>query len=216
MFFQYPAVHKVSTDPGPYGDALNHCVKYNYYRTPGDQITSVHECTHGINSQIRQGRTNGFYCLEDRGIHLEEPQGKKSDCIKFIPPDMRYGRYGLYVQGQKDWEGSPLYIFDEWIAYLNGARCMLYYADRGSHEGKNTDFLFGPVEFCTYGIATLLAHPRQDIEDFVRWMCCETEMLYLKGKDAFSWSDMDKCYAQLKSRDAFSKFFLNPDVNWVM
>lgn len=216
MFFQYPPVHKVSSDPGPYGDARNHCVRDSYYSVPNDKITSVHECCHGIASQIRQGRTNGFYLLEDRGIRLEEPQGRKSDCIKFIPPDMRYGRYGLYVQGQKDWEGNPLYIFDEWVAYLNGAKCMLHYAALGDTEGRNTDYLFGPIEFCTYGIATLLAHPRQDIEDFVRWMCAETESLYLKGKDAFSWSDADKCYAQLKSRPDFAKFFTATDLTWVM
>lgn len=216
MFFQYLPVHKVSSDPGPYGDARNHCVNYNYYSVPNNKITSVHECCHGIASQIRQGRTNGFYLLEDRAIKLDEPQGKKSDCIKFIPPNMRYGRFQMYVAAAKDWESYPLYIFDEWVAYLNGAKCMLYYAERGSNEGRNTDYLFGPIEFATYGIATLLAHPQRELEEFTRWLCSETESVYLKGKDVFKWADADKCYAQLKNDKDFSQFFTNPEPDWIM
>ena len=214
MFGNYPPVHQVSTIKGPHGDALNHCVNYKYFRNPTNSINSTHELTHGINSQIRNKfRMPGFYCLEDREIHLPEASGKKSDCIKFIPTDMRYGRYNLYVVGSEDWESSPLYLLDEFVAYLNGAKTMLF---MNGKEGKGTDYLFGAVEFAVYGIATVLAHPRQNIEDFVRWLCVETEQVYLAGRANYPWAQADKCYAQLKARPEFSKFFSAPDINWVM
>lgn len=214
MFNNYPKLHSVSTIAGPLGDTLNHCSNYKYYRVPSSSITSTHELTHGINSQIRNKfNMPGFYCLEDREIHLPEATGHKSDCIKFIPADMRYGRFNLYVAGQKDWESSPLYLLDEWIAYINGAKCMVV---MNGKEGKSTDYIFGPIEFCTYGIATALAHPRQDIDDLVRWMAVESEKVYLEGRTNYAWAQADKCYAQLKARPEFAKFFSNPDVNWVM
>lgn len=214
MFGNYPPVHQVSTIKGPHGDALNHCVNYKYYRNPTNSINSTHELTHGINSQI-QNKFNmqGYYCLENREIHLPEASGKKSDCIKFIPTDMRAGRFKTYVTGQQAFANQPLYLLDEWIAYINGAKCMLF---MNGKEGKMTDYLFGPVELCVYGIATALANPRQDIDDLVRWMAVETEQVYLAGKDNYPWAQADKFYSMMKARPEFAKFFANPDINWVM
>lgn len=203
MFFDFPALHQVSADPGPYGDALNHCANYSYFRTPGSKITSVHECIHGIASQIRQGRTNGFYLLNNQAIRLAEPAGRKSDCIRFIPANMRYGRFGLYVAGQKEWDDSPLYIFDEWTAYRNGAVCLLH--EDGS-EGLNTDYLFGPIEFATYGLATAMAAQRQDITDFTKWLLADVLELYQLGKAKFPWADAAKCYEQLRTTESFRSF----------
>jgi hypothetical protein len=207
-FFHYPAVHQVSSDRGPYGDALNHCKQFAYYRVPGNSITSVHECTHGINSQIRNNarnvsRPNGFYLLEDKAIILPEPAGRKSDCIRFIPKAMRYSRFDTYVAGARDWESSPLYIFDEWVAYRNGAVCLLYLNGR---EGKDTDYLFGPIEFAVYGIATAMANPREDIKAFTLWLLADVLALYQRGRDKFPWAAADKCYAQLQANQEMRNF----------
>lgn len=202
-FDDYQPVHRVSTDPGPYGDALNHCENYRYYAGGGDRITAVHECSHGIASQIRKGRTNGFYLLENRAIGLDEPDGKKSDCVKFIPADMRYGRFATYVTGQREWEDSPLYLFDEWVAYRNGAACLLY---EDGKEGLGTDYLFGPIEFATYGIATAMAHPRADLTEFTKWLLADVLEMYQRGRAKFGWPDAAKCYGQLKTNAAMRSF----------
>lgn len=203
MFFDYQPVHQVSADGGPYGDALNHCENYRYFSVAGNKITSTHECSHGIASQIRQGRTNGFYLLDNRAIRLEEPDGRKSDCVKFIPAEMRYSRFAMYVTGQKDWETSPLYLFDEWVAYRNGAACLLYL---DGAEGLGTDYLFGPIEFAVYGIATAMAHPRADIVEFAKWLLADVLALYQRGRVKFPWPLADRCYGQLKTNAAMRSF----------
>lgn len=202
-FFNYPPVHNVSADAGPLGDALNHCVKYGYYRTPGAAITSVHECSHGIAAQLCNGRTYGLYLLKDQALRLQDPIGKKADCAKFIPKEMRYGRFGTYVTGQPSQANSPLYIFDEWVAYRNGAVCLLHLDGK---EGLNTDFLFGPVEFAAYGLATAMANPREDIKDFAIWMLGDVIDLYHRGRAKFGWADANKCYSQLRGNAAFRSF----------
>jgi hypothetical protein len=52
-FAVYPKLHQVEAGDSPYADAINHCERYNYYSVRGQRVTSVHECTHGINSQLR-------------------------------------------------------------------------------------------------------------------------------------------------------------------
>lgn len=191
---EYMPIQNVSTNAGIFGDVANHCKNWKYFAGNGSKITAVHEMTHGVNSQLRSGRTNGFYLLGNRAVKLEEPATKKSDCIKHIPMEMRYGRFNTYIKGQREWENSPLYVFDEWVAYLNGAKYMVV---ESSPEGKGTDYIFGPIEFCAYGVATAMAASRADITEFTRHMVQESVSIYLKGKDKFPWETADECYGQL-------------------
>jgi len=91
----------------------------------GDLITDVHECTHGINSRLRQrygagGGSNCFYVGSGRFVMFPEPRpltiGAVASRVKY-----RGTTFNTYlVQSRGDWDREPLYLFDEWVAYVNG------------------------------------------------------------------------------------------------
>lgn len=95
--------------------------------TSRNKITWAHETTHGINSAIRNGYpnpagVNGFYCLENRACVLYEPKTTIRVIADQIPEVLRGPSYQLYlVQQAREWNNRPLYLFDEWVAYTNGA-----------------------------------------------------------------------------------------------
>lgn len=191
---EYMPIHVVSTNAGVFGDVANHCNNWKYYMLGNSKSTGVHEGTHGVNSQLRNQTTNGFYLLGNRAIKLVEPPTKKSACAKHVPVDMQYSRFKNYVLGQRAFENTPLYIFDEWTAYLNSSK---YVVAELPKENKGTDCLFGPVEFCAYGIATAIEANRPDITEFTHWMVQESLNIYLKGRSNYPWAQADRCYDQL-------------------
>lgn len=107
-------------------DIDSHLQAGHIYRD-SDKITWGHETTHGINSRLRQlyqgqGRINGFYVLQDRGVIIQEPKTTIQAVARAIPPSLRGGVYSLYlIQQAPSWGDTPLYIFDEWTAYTNGS-----------------------------------------------------------------------------------------------
>lgn len=54
-------------------------------------ITSVHECTHGVNSILRvklstdKNKVNAFYCLDNRFVSIKESHLTLSDVAKKVP-----------------------------------------------------------------------------------------------------------------------------------
>lgn len=125
QFQDYQPVNSDSDDKTLYGDIIRHCKDWKHY-ADSSRYTTAHECTHGINNDLRlasgdwEGK-NGFYLGQNRSIILDEPKIKKSDIIPFIPQELRSARFNLYVQGQQSWNDKPLYIFDEGVAYINDA-----------------------------------------------------------------------------------------------
>lgn len=126
QFQDYPKVNTDSSDATLYGDIITHCKDWKHYAEPSSKYTTAHEITHGINNDLRLlsgdwDHKNGFYVGQDRAVILDEPKIKKSDIIPFIPQELRSTRFSLYVQGQQSWDDKPLYIYDEGVAYTNGA-----------------------------------------------------------------------------------------------
>ena len=110
-------------------DIESHMPDGHPYKNPA-KITWAHETTHGINSAIRNASQkpnyNGFYCLEDKCILIQEPPIKITDVASAVPNSLRGRIYGLYlVQQAGQWNNTPLYLCDEWIAYTNGSACGL-------------------------------------------------------------------------------------------
>jgi len=132
-----------------------------------DLVTWAHETTHGINSRIRnqyaRGHANGFYVLANRGITFTEPRCRKSAAARFIPAAWRDSTYGLYVAGQSAWDGEPLYVFDEWIAYTNGTEVGLEVAAKGLWRGgQRSETTENMLEFCVFAGAVIRAVHEHD------------------------------------------------------
>lgn len=128
VWTNWPKVRAVDSSLGKVlGDIESHMPAGHIYRD-SDKITWGHETTHGINSNIRNKhfqsgrRVNGFYCLEDRGAVIVEPPTTIRAVAAQVPQSLRGGVYQLYMVSQAgSWNDTPLYIFDEWVAYTNGS-----------------------------------------------------------------------------------------------
>ncbi len=135
-----------------------------------DNITHGHETTHGINSDIRNtlggpGK-NGFYCLDGRACVLAEPKCRIRDVAPLVPAVLRGSRYNLYlVQQAHAWDDSPLYLLDEWVAYINGTTVGIDQVKRGLLKGRSggsSDDAIAPMEFTYYVLALCRAIKERD------------------------------------------------------
>ena len=228
-FVDFKPTQSVESDNSVYADVVNHCKNYRPYLVSGSISSSVHEITHCINSDLRNGaiekveiplntntkiccltkplittETNAFYALENRAIRLNEPNCRKRDFIQFIPSSFKGPRYSLYVEGQREWDGQPLYLFDEWMAYQNGAVATIDLIKRNKYKEGSSDYIYGPLEFVAYCVATAMAANKansleQKLIEFITWQLQRVFNIYFEGKGLLPWDEMDKCYERLKS-----------------
>lgn len=128
------------------------------YAFGSEEITSVHEETHGINSNIRMGYAGGtgvwnaFYVFGDKACVVTEPGFSHADVTKFVPNQLRgqmYQDYMLKAANGGDWAREPLYMYDEWTAYVNGLRAAIEIGD------WNTSDLRFSLEFGFLALAVL-------------------------------------------------------------
>jgi hypothetical protein len=129
-----------------------------------DMITWGHETSHGIHAYLRNNKnktgvkSNGFYLLDGKYAIIREPNIRISQMREFVPAGMRLARYDLYfVSSAGDWDGTPLYIFDEWNAYVNGGATGVDLAKQGKWNGGARDGVVGVIEFNVYALAVGLA-----------------------------------------------------------
>ncbi len=145
---------------------------------------------------ITGDRYNAFYLLSNRAIKLKELNCRKRDAIKFIPERLRYYRFKTYVSGQTAWDGEPLYLFDEGVAYCNGLECAIF--DKTS---DGADWCFSVIEFISYCVGVLMAgSPLEDnVKAFAKWHLDRTMTLYGAAKDRLPWAQMEECLDILKN-----------------
>lgn len=196
-----------------YADIINHS------RNPvlsHDRDTNAHETTHMINSDIRnsQGaRKNGFYIPGGKGVVVDEPKFRKRDCIPFLPQSIRSYRYNLYIQGQTDWDDMPTYIFDEWVAYVNGAAVSVEDVENNKHDGQWTDAVSGCLGFSIYAVSIAMAcekndpnywNSNQQFKDFIYWHLKRSHEVFEKGHtmQQFKWDKQEKLYANFLNDSA--------------
>lgn len=128
-----------------------------------NMMTWGHETSHGIHAYIRnhlnpdKTPTNGFYLLKGQYALVKGPGMSKSAVAAYIPSNLRGSRYDLYIAGQKEWDDTPLYIFDEWNAYINGGAVAVELATKGLWTEGNMDSVRGIIEFNVYALATAMA-----------------------------------------------------------
>jgi hypothetical protein len=140
-----------------------------------NRITWAHETTHGIDAEIRnRHKTAGFYVLKDRAVLVPEPKTTLSAVAQAIPAGWRGQNYQLYlIRQQQHWDKEPLYVFEEWVAYTNGAACR---KDLGMKDGSSE------VEFACDFVGYALCLAKKVKEDcpgyddaqfkaFLTWNC---------------------------------------------
>jgi hypothetical protein len=172
------------------------------YQSP-DLIIHAHETSHGIHAHLRtqyalkHQRVNCFYVGQHRAAVLAEPKLKLSQIAALVPEPLRLGRFKLYLVGQqKDWENEPLYLFDEWVAYVNGAQAGIEMAQKGLYAADKNDAVFALLELNVYAIYTVLATERHDrtynrtpLTEFLAWNLKRSMALYHAGSrlGLFNW-----------------------------
>jgi len=112
-----------------------------------DPTTCAHETTHLINGRMSRAGTMALYCLDGWFAVLKEPVPLTLvDVRNHVPALLRGNTYQLYMVSQARQEGlnsSPLYMFDEWVAYINGLACTLEMCkSRGEVFGGGSDVVF--------------------------------------------------------------------------
>lgn len=118
--------------------------------------TNAHETTHYANSEYSTSTHKAFLIDNRYNLLPKITKFKLSDVAKTIPPIYRTSRYNLYlIQQQKYFQDNPTYIFDEWIAYINGTRVALEDCQNETfYEGKVTkvDRAVPLVEFSIFSL----------------------------------------------------------------
>lgn len=193
--------------PASYGDT--------YWDT--DLMTAGHETTHGIQAHLRNyiapqdgQRYNAFYVGGDHAAFVVEPNILKSDVAPEIPTPLHGPRFDLYITGQTEWDDTPLYIFDEWNAYTNGADVSVDLETHGLWTAGWTDAVMGPLEFCVYAMATAKATADGDpgyfasntqFKAFTAWEMERAMRLFTVGRAMtdFAWQDQDDYLATLRT-----------------
>lgn len=185
--------------------------------TTADRDTNAHESTHGINADIRNNHKdsttiNGFYVMHGKGVLIYEPKMRKSAMIPFVPKSLHGFRYPTYVAGQQAWDDRPLYIFDEWVAYVNGASVNVEDALKKRHKGDWSDAVSGPLEFSVYSVAVAMAVEKHDPEywrtnkqfkNFIHWHLKRSYDVFMSGRDLkeFKYDKQEKYLEALRTSD---------------
>ncbi|MBR9704274.1 hypothetical protein GOV12_02595, partial [Candidatus Pacearchaeota archaeon] len=156
---------------GALGDVIDHSPQpgeVNYdSNNYGNPATKAHEETHGINSNIANLRhndgtkTRGFYLLNNKKAILKSPKVTIHSPKNYLPKGMKGGMYYDYLD-RKDRTNDPLYIFDEWTAYLNGGRSAVDLAQKGMWKWDRGDAVAGPVKFGMYSLALGMSAQQND------------------------------------------------------
>ena len=106
--------------------------------------------------------------------------------------------------------GAPLYVFDEWNAYVNGAAVAVGLEADGLWTRGWRDAVMGPLEFTVYAIATVKAVADGDpayfaadtqLRAFTAWNIRRAMALFEQGRAMadFAWQTQDDYAAALRT-----------------
>ncbi len=149
-------------------DIESHMPAGHIYKADG-MGTWAHETTHGINSRLRMelgSGYNAFYVLGNKAFVLREPNVKITQVAQQVPLELRGDQYQLYLVSQAgQWNDNPLYVLDEWTAYING--CIVEQELYGSAPNDPQGFSIGhnvdsAIQFSAYATALLQVVEQRD------------------------------------------------------
>ena len=138
-----PVIRQVSST-GVVGDVESRAPR----SSSGSLVTRAHEGAHFVHAEVRNaymrqhdGRWNAFYVLDGRAAVAREPDTTIAAAAALVPPSLRLEGYDLYMVQQRmgappppeyrgsgpfrGWNELPLYIADEFSAYLVGTVASL-------------------------------------------------------------------------------------------
>ena len=215
----WPSQHNRSN--APWGTALTDIIRhlplsYGDTYADSDLVTYGHETTHGINSHARNNlnrtgrRANGFYCMNDRVAIVAEPAIRKSAIAMYVPNSLRGTRFALYITGSPDWDDTPLYVWDEWVAYTNGSEVAMSLTREGLWRYPWRDAVAGTLEFVIYALATAMAvevgdaayfRDNAQFRAFLAWNARRSMELFRAGASNanFQWAQQDQMLRALQT-----------------
>ncbi|RMH42953.1 MAG: hypothetical protein D6689_06595 [Deltaproteobacteria bacterium] len=198
-------------------DIVQHCPPEwvsTYY--DADKVTHGHETSHGIHAYLRNERNdtgrraNALYLLDGRYALVVEPGIRKSEVAPYVPSALRGSRYATYVTGQTAWDDTPLYLFDEWNAYVNGTAVAVDLERAGKWTYGWRDACAGTIEFVAYALAVGRAVEERDPDYFadyaqfrelLAWNLRRSMALYREcaALEPFAWDQQDAYFEALRS-----------------
>lgn len=169
-----------------------------------DAATYGHEGVHMLNSSARNnhgGRVNAFYIGDGKCAIIKEPRTTIERVAQFVPEHLRGTRFNTYLVSQRSgWNAQPLYILDEWSAYIADAAVALSQASEGLPFAKHTDAAVGQLEFLPYALAVVCAAEADDpdymagpdgeqLRRVVAWGCRKAQEQYnqCQSVDGLKW-----------------------------
>lgn len=174
----------------------------NPYRDPAE-VTWVHESVHGINNKLMnkytsvEGKANGFYLLNGKAVICPEPNLTIKQVADKVPKELRGNIYQLYlVSQQRYWNDRPLYLFDEWSAYIAGSMHRLE-----EQLDERVDSIRSMLEMAVYcGYLCMLQETNTDLYQAYNVLITKTKMIYdvSRGK-----SIADSYLEALKETDVY-------------
>jgi hypothetical protein len=214
-FFHFPKQNNQTNSK--WGTVLTDIVNHE---APGDSnpysdlVTKAHETTHGINSYLRNNynktgqKANAFYVMQNRAIIIVEPPMRKSVIAQYVPSNLRGSRYSLYITGSTAWDDRPLYVYDEWVAYINGSAAGIDLVKHNLWTYGWRDAVMGTLEFTVYGLATAMAVEKHAPSyfssyplflEFTAWIAAQAMSAYREGAvmSDFKWNKQDTYYQDL-------------------
>lgn len=193
-------------------DIVNACDGINQPSLDNSRRTNGHETTHMVQANMRNahgGRVNAIYLLNGEGVILKEPGIAKRLVSRFVPPSLRHSRYYTYVEGQGEWDDRPLYLVDEWNAYINGTLVAIDDKANGVFDGNDrSDDAVGPVEMGVYCIALGMAIEKHDHEywandpdfkPFLQYEWNRAKEAFDKAAPLFPWDTQDQILNALRT-----------------
>jgi len=213
-FINWPIVSNHVSEDTFYADVINHYYDRLHYP---DIMTMTHETTHMINSDIRNKNSGnvGFYVGNNNACIFPQPNFTKDKIAQFVPTALQGLSFNEYVVGMREWNDSPLYLYDEWRAYINGAKAAVEYVEKGLYKDGWTNAVSNPLEFSVYVCATLLAIKQyapnylNNTPNYLRYTnysLMNSYDVYMRGSvmEQFKWNKQDAYLAALRTDSTIS------------
>ncbi len=186
-WFRVPVIRQTNGNL-PLNDILSHSVNIDKMRE-SDLVGYTHEQTHQLNSELRNkrpGHNNVIYVLGGIAMHIKEPRITLSRVGQLA--QYKGSAYKLYIaEASQWWNNEPLYLFDEWSAYINGT----YQAAKTKKFSRAKYSLNNATELLYYisvlGKNLPSNYNRADFDELWKYALRKTHITYEQGRQ-YGWA----------------------------